>query len=63
MENNVKIQQLLTDIEFQKKLTRISVQKGISQVQATLEAETYLRELYTEHDTTTPGAPASATSP
>ncbi|MFT7271983.1 MAG: putative phosphoserine phosphatase/1-acylglycerol-3-phosphate O-acyltransferase, partial [Spirosomataceae bacterium] len=52
MENNVKIQQLLTDIEFQKKLTRISVQKGISQVQATLEAETYLRELYTEHDTT-----------
>ncbi|MFB0907197.1 MAG: 1-acyl-sn-glycerol-3-phosphate acyltransferase, partial [Spirosomataceae bacterium] len=28
------------------------VQKGISQVQATLEAETYLRELYTEHDTT-----------
>jgi putative phosphoserine phosphatase/1-acylglycerol-3-phosphate O-acyltransferase len=52
MENNVKIQQLLTDTEFQKKLTRISVQKGISQVQATLEAESYLHELYTEHDTT-----------
>lgn len=54
MENtsNPKIQQILSIPEFQKTLARISVQKGISQVQANIEAESYLRELFTEHDTT-----------
>ncbi len=52
MENNEKLHAILTAPEFQKKLARISVQKDISQVQATLEAESYLRELFTEHEQT-----------
>jgi putative phosphoserine phosphatase / 1-acylglycerol-3-phosphate O-acyltransferase len=48
-----EIQKILNGSEFQKKLARISVQKGLSQVQANIEAEAYLRELFTEHDTTT----------
>ncbi len=48
-----EIQNIIRDNAFQKKLARISVQSNISQVQATMEAETYLNELYTEHDFTT----------
>jgi putative phosphoserine phosphatase / 1-acylglycerol-3-phosphate O-acyltransferase len=50
---NQEIQNILQNSDFQKKLARISVQKGLSQVQVNVEAETYLQELYTEHDTTT----------
>jgi putative phosphoserine phosphatase / 1-acylglycerol-3-phosphate O-acyltransferase len=54
METNpTEIQSILNDTGFQKKLARIAVQKNISQAQANLEAETYLRELFTKHDTTT----------
>ena len=50
--SNPAILEILHEPDFQKKLTRISVQKGISQVQVNVEAETYLQELYTEHDST-----------
>jgi len=50
-QNNPEISKILNDPEFQKNLTRLSVQLGTSQVQASLEAESYLQELYTEHDT------------
>jgi putative phosphoserine phosphatase / 1-acylglycerol-3-phosphate O-acyltransferase len=54
METNpTEIQIILNDAAFQKKLARIAVQKNLSQAQVNLEAETYLRELFTEHDTTT----------
>ncbi len=50
---STEIQKILNEPTFQKKLARISVQKNLSQVQANIEAESYLRELFTEHDTTT----------
>jgi putative phosphoserine phosphatase/1-acylglycerol-3-phosphate O-acyltransferase len=50
---NAKIKKILSNTDFQKTLARLSVQKGISQVQANIEAETYLQELYAEHDPTT----------
>ena len=50
---NAKIKKILNNSDFQKTLARISVQKSISQVQANIEAETYLQELYAEHDPTT----------
>ncbi|MBK9737513.1 MAG: HAD-IB family hydrolase [Saprospiraceae bacterium] len=50
---NVKIKKILSNSAFQKTLTRIAVEKGISKVQANIEAETYLQELYAEHDATT----------
>ncbi len=54
METNpTEIQNMLNDAAFQKKLARIAVQKNLSQAQINLEAESYLRELFTEHDTTT----------
>ena len=56
METNPKtteIQRILYDADFQKKLARISVQKNLSQAQANIEAESYLRELFTQHDPTT----------
>ena len=53
MEKNEEIQKIVQDNVFQKKLARISVQKNLSQVQANLEAESYLNELFTEHDPTT----------
>jgi putative phosphoserine phosphatase/1-acylglycerol-3-phosphate O-acyltransferase len=54
MENNpTEIQNILSDTNFQKKLARIAVQKNLSQAQANLEAETYLQELFAEHETTT----------
>lgn len=55
METNsapTEIQFILQDATFQKKLARISVQNNLSQAQASLEAETYLKELFTQHDTT-----------
>jgi putative phosphoserine phosphatase / 1-acylglycerol-3-phosphate O-acyltransferase len=45
------VQEILNDSVFQKKLSRISVQEGISHVQANMNAENYLKELYTEHNT------------
>ena len=50
---NAKLKKILSNTDFQKTLARISVQKGISQVQANIEAESYLQELYAEHDPTT----------
>jgi putative phosphoserine phosphatase / 1-acylglycerol-3-phosphate O-acyltransferase len=50
---NQEIQRILEDTQFQKTLARISVQKEMSQTQATVEAEIYLRELFAEHDTAT----------
>jgi putative phosphoserine phosphatase/1-acylglycerol-3-phosphate O-acyltransferase len=47
---NAKIKKILSNNDFQKILARLSVQKGISQVQANIEAETYLQELFAEHD-------------
>ncbi|MFZ1456784.1 MAG: HAD-IB family hydrolase [Saprospiraceae bacterium] len=47
---NGKIKKILSNNDFQKILARLSVQKGISQVQANIEAETYLQELFAEHD-------------
>jgi putative phosphoserine phosphatase / 1-acylglycerol-3-phosphate O-acyltransferase len=51
--SNSEIQNILQNPDFQKKLARISVQKELTQVQVNVEAEQYLRELYTEHDATT----------
>jgi putative phosphoserine phosphatase / 1-acylglycerol-3-phosphate O-acyltransferase len=48
-----KIKKILSNSDFQKILARVSVQKNISQVQANIEAETYLQELFAEHDPTT----------
>jgi putative phosphoserine phosphatase / 1-acylglycerol-3-phosphate O-acyltransferase len=48
-----KIKDVLNNKVFQKTLTRISVQKNISLVQANIEAEMYLEELYASHDPTT----------
>lgn len=53
MDKKAEIQKVLSENGFQKKLARISVQKGLSQVQANIEAESYLEELFTEHDPTT----------
>ncbi len=50
---NTEIQNILHDPDFQKKLARISVQKALSQVQINVEAEQYLKELFTEQDQTT----------
>jgi putative phosphoserine phosphatase/1-acylglycerol-3-phosphate O-acyltransferase len=49
---NAKIKKILSNGDFQKILARLSVQKGISQVQANIEAESYLQELFAEHDPT-----------
>lgn len=53
MSNKPKnhIQEILNDANFQKKIARISIQEGISHVQANMNAENYLKELYTEHST------------
>lgn len=48
-----EIKRVLEDAGFQQTLAQIAVQRGTSQAQANLEAETYLRELYTEHDPAT----------
>ena len=53
MDKKAEIKKVLNENGFQKKLARISVQKGLSQVQANIEAESYLEELFTEHDPTT----------
>jgi len=45
------VQEILNDSVFQKILSRISIQEGISHVQANMKAENYLKELYTEHNT------------
>ena len=45
-----QIQEILAEPVFQKKLARISVQEGLSHVQANINAETYLDELFTEHN-------------
>ncbi len=50
---NIDYKQKLDNPKFQKTLARISVQQNLSQVQVNLEAETYLKELYAQHDTTT----------
>jgi putative phosphoserine phosphatase / 1-acylglycerol-3-phosphate O-acyltransferase len=49
----LEIKKKLNDSKFQKTLARISIQQNLSQVQVNIEAETYLQELYAEHDTTT----------
>lgn len=46
-----EIKNILNEAAFQKSLARISISKGLSQVQATIEAESYLRELFAEHET------------
>lgn len=46
-----QIKEILNDPVFQKNLSRISVQEGLSHVQANINAETYLGELFAEHDT------------
>ncbi|MFT5885545.1 MAG: putative phosphoserine phosphatase/1-acylglycerol-3-phosphate O-acyltransferase [Arcticibacterium sp.] len=46
-----QIKEILNEPVFQKKLSRISVQEGLSHVQANINAETYLDELFTEHNT------------
>jgi putative phosphoserine phosphatase / 1-acylglycerol-3-phosphate O-acyltransferase len=48
-----KINEILKNREFQKKLARAAVHKQISQVQANIEAEKYLEELFCEHETAT----------
>lgn len=48
-----KIKEILNNKGFQKTLARISVEKNISLVQANIEAEMYLGELYASHDPTT----------
>ena len=50
--STIVIQNILQNADFQKKLARISVQKELSQVQVNVEAEQYLHELFTEHDST-----------
>jgi glycerol-3-phosphate O-acyltransferase len=49
---NAKIKEIIIDKAFQKILSSISVEKGISLVQANIEAEMYFQELYAEHDPT-----------
>ncbi len=51
--SSTEIQDILQNPDFQKKLARISVQKELSQVQINVEAEQYLKELYTIQDQTT----------
>ncbi|MFT6879367.1 MAG: putative phosphoserine phosphatase/1-acylglycerol-3-phosphate O-acyltransferase, partial [Arcticibacterium sp.] len=46
-----QIKEILNDPVFQKNLSRISVKEGLSHVQANINAETYLGELFAEHDT------------
>lgn len=50
---NSEIKNILNQVNFQKKLARISIQQNISQAQANIEAENYLNELFTEHDLST----------
>lgn len=49
---NAKIKEILSNKAFQKTLSKISVEKEISLVQANIEAEMYFQELYAEHDPT-----------
>lgn len=48
-----EVQKILNNASFQKKLARISVQTGESHVQVNTAAESYLTELYAEHNPTT----------
>ncbi|MES2797239.1 MAG: HAD-IB family hydrolase [Bacteroidota bacterium] len=50
--STIAIQNILQNADFQKKLARISIQKELSQVQVNVEAEQYLHELFTEHEST-----------
>ena len=49
-KSDQRVKDILQDSGFQKKLARIAVQQNISQVQANIQAESYIKELYTEHD-------------
>jgi putative phosphoserine phosphatase/1-acylglycerol-3-phosphate O-acyltransferase len=51
--SHLKIKNIISDKDFQKTLSRISIQKEISLVQANIEAESYFQELYAEHDPAT----------
>ncbi|MGB4960217.1 MAG: HAD-IB family hydrolase, partial [Saprospiraceae bacterium] len=56
MDNNsgdAGIKLILSNPAFQKTLARLSVKQKISQVQANIQAESYLNELYAKHDVAT----------
>lgn len=52
-ETRDQIRKIITHGDFESVLVKLSIELGVSQVQATLEAESYLEELYAEHDATT----------
>jgi putative phosphoserine phosphatase/1-acylglycerol-3-phosphate O-acyltransferase len=50
--DEVEIKNILENVDFQKKLARIAIQKGESLVQVNTEAQLYLKELYAYHNPT-----------